>query len=207
MKFRLVQDAAMRRACVAPGRRRAALFICCGAALLALASSVPPAATAYELEVDKTARVLIVRDGKAVKKTFQIALGRGGRGAKQYYGDNKTPVGAYRIVGVSDSRRFDTFLRLNYPNVKDAFYGLKAERISRTDFERIVGAARRNQVPPQNTPLGGAIGIHGIGEETPERILIHDNLDWTEGCIALRNADLHELRAFIDVGTRVVIRE
>lgn len=205
MKFRLVQAAAPRPARAAPGRRAAAS---CGpllAALLAGAVWVP--AAAYELEVNKTKRVLIVRDGSAIKKTFQIALGRGGRGAKQYYGDNKTPVGAYRIVGVSDSRRFDTFVRLNYPNVKDAFYGLRAERISRADFERIVGAVRRNQVPPQNTPLGGSIGIHGIGEETPEKILIHDNLDWTEGCIALRNADLHELRAFIDVGTRVVIRE
>jgi murein L,D-transpeptidase YafK len=185
--------------------RRPAAVAVVGLAL-ALAIHAAPA-RAYDLEIDKTARVLVVRDGDTVKKTFQVALGRGGRGTKQYFGDNKTPVGTYRIVGVNPSTRFDTFLRLSYPNLKDAYYGLQAARISRGDFERILGAVRRNQVPPQNTPLGGSIGIHGLGEETPEKIQIHDHLDWTEGCIALRNADLHELRAFVDVGTRVVIRE
>ena len=55
--------------------------------------------------------------------------------------------------------------------------------------------------------LGGAIGIHGLGPETPEKIHIHDNLDWTEGCIALRNDEVHELRKFLSIGTRVVIHE
>ena len=66
---------------------------------------------------------------------------------------------------------------------------------------------RAGRTPPQNTRLGGAIGIHGIGEETADKLHIHDNLDWTEGCIALRNAEINELRPFLGLGTRVVIRE
>jgi L,D-transpeptidase catalytic domain len=62
-------------------------------------------------------------------------------------------------------------------------------------------------MPPQDTRLGGSIGIHGIGEETVEKVQIHESLDWTRGCIALRNADLHALRPYLDIGTRVVIRE
>jgi len=189
-----------------PRRRLAtgALVLVLGSAVLA---PLPVDAAPYEIEIDKTRRQLVVRDGDTVKKTFPIALGRGGRGAKQYYGDNKTPVGTYRIVGFNERSRFEVFLRLNYPNLKDAFYGLREKRISRRDFNRIASALRANRVPPQNTPLGGSIGIHGIGEETPERIQIHDHLDWTEGCIALRNAEVHELRALVDLGTRVVIRE
>lgn len=164
-------------------------------------------ASSYDIEIKKSERVLILRDGRHVMRTFPIALGRGGKGDKLKVGDNKTPTGTYRIVGLSDSSRFDMFLRLNYPSVKDAFYGMKDERITRAEFHAIRRALRSGRVPPQNTPLGGSIGIHGIGEETPERLQIHEALDWTRGCIALRNADLHTLRRFIDIGTRVVIRE
>lgn len=177
------------------------------ASLVLVVLSAPLSAASYDIEVKKNQRLLIVRDGERVRATFPIALGRGGPGDKHKLGDNKTPVGTYRIVGVNNSTAFDTFLRLNYPNVKDAFYGLKSQLISRRDFDRIVTALRHHEVPPQNTRLGGAIGIHGLGEETPEKVHIQNKLDWTQGCIALRNHDLHELREFIDVGTRVVISE
>lgn len=176
--------------------------------LLALCvMSAPLLAASYDIEVNKKKRVLTVREGDRVRATFPIALGRGGPGDKRKLGDRKTPVGTYRIVGVDNGTAFDTFLRLNYPNVKDAFYGLKTRLISRREFDRIVTALRNHQVPPQNTRLGGAIGIHGLGEETPEKVHIQNKLDWTQGCIALRNHDLHELRSFVDVGTRVVIVE
>ncbi|MEQ8234706.1 MAG: L,D-transpeptidase [Gammaproteobacteria bacterium] len=178
------------------------------ALLLALLTGPAGAVTAgFQIEIDKTARLLIVRAGQEVLRTFHVAVGRGGRGDKSMRGDKKTPIGTYRVVGYHDSTRFDTFVRLNYPNVKDAYYGLRNAVISRAEFDDIVTALRAGRTPPQDTALGGAIGIHGIGEETPEKIHIHDNLDWTEGCIALRNAEIHELRPFLTVGTRVVIRE
>ncbi|MEX2481194.1 MAG: L,D-transpeptidase [Gammaproteobacteria bacterium] len=160
-----------------------------------------------EIEIDKTTRLLVVRAGEQVLKTFRVSLGRGGDGDKSRQGDKKTPIGTYRVVSFNESSKFDTFVRLNYPNVKDAYYGLRNAVISRAEFDRIVAALRLGNVPPQNTALGGAIGIHGIGEETPDKLIIHDNLDWTEGCIALRNAEIHELRPFLGLGTRVVIRE
>lgn len=177
-------------------------------AALVLCSPVSAATSdAVEIEVNKTERLLIVRDGEEVREVFPISLGRGGPGDKRRTGDQKTPVGTYRVVGFNDSSRFDFFIRLNYPNVKDAFYGLKSDVISREEFDRIVQALRLNRLPPQNTALGGAIGIHGIGAETAQKINIHDKLDWTEGCIALRNELVHRLRDYVRVGTRVVIRE
>lgn len=167
----------------------------------------PAAKAAVEIEIQKSKRLLVVRDGEEVLKVFKVALGRGGSGDKQVTGDNKTPVGTYRLVGFNKSNKFDFFMRLNYPNVKDAFYGLRTERINRHQFDRIVEALRDGRLPPQNTALGGAIGIHGIGVETPEKLHIHKNLDWTEGCIALTNAELHALRNLVRVGTRVVITE
>lgn len=177
------------------------------AALLAIVVGAAGAPFDYEIEIDKTARLLVVRAGEEILKTFRVSIGRGGNGDKSKQGDKKTPIGTYRVVGFNESSKFDTFVRLNYPNVKDAYYGLRNAVISRPEFDRIVSALRAGSLPPQNTALGGAIGIHGIGEETPDKVLIHDNLDWTEGCIALRNAEIHELRPFLGVGTRVVIRE
>lgn len=164
-------------------------------------------AAGYDIEVKKAERLLIVRDGGEVREVFPIAWGRGGPGDKRQFGDNKTPVGTYRIIGSNDRSRFDVFYRLNYPNVKDAFYGLKNDVISRSEFDRIVRALHHNELPPQNTALGGAIGIHGLGPETPQKLHIQAKLNWTEGCIALRNSDLHELQPYIDIGTRVVITE
>lgn len=176
-------------------------------AVLLTAPAQVSAARGYEIEIDKKNRLLIVRHGEEVLKTFRVALGRGGDGDKSVRGDKKTPIGTYRVVGFNDDSRFHRFVRLNYPNVKDAYYGLRNDVISRAEFDRIVTALRAGRMPPQNTRLGGAIGIHGIGEETPDKLHIHDNLDWTEGCIALTNAEINELHAFLGIGTRVVIRE
>lgn len=159
------------------------------------------------LEIDKSERLLRIKFADEVYRQFTIAVGRGGPGDKQFTGDNRTPIGLYRVVGFNDSSRFHLFMRLNYPNVKDAFYGLKSKRITQYEFDRIIDSLRLGELPPQNTALGGAIGIHGIGEETEKTLRIHSKVDWTEGCIALTNAEIAELRAYVTVGTEVVIRE
>lgn len=161
----------------------------------------------YSLEVDKSDRTLIVRKGKVIARKFQVAVGRGGLGDKRIRGDNKTPLGVYRITEFKDDSGFDLFMRINYPNVKDAFYGLRNHLINRQQFDEIVAAARNNELPPQDTSIGGAVGIHGLGEETEERVKVQQLLDWTRGCIALSNKDVHDLRQYVQIGTKVTIRE
>ncbi len=161
----------------------------------------------YELEIVKSRRVLLVRNGDAIEREFQVAVGRGGPGDKQQSGDKRTPVGVYRVVDFNSNSRFHYFMHLNYPNVKDAFWGLKKQLITRAQFDRIISALKRGQVPPQNTRLGGLIGIHGIGETNGEKLRIHRSLDWTEGCVALTNTDVEALRHYVTRGTRVVISE
>ncbi len=161
----------------------------------------------YELEIIKSERMLLLKRGTKIEKVFRMASGRGGPGDKHYRGDHRTPVGTYRIVKIKRSSRFHTFLQLNYPNVKDAFYGLGGRMISVYDFDRIVSAQKYHTIPPQNTALGGAIGIHGIGAVTPQKWDIHQKVNWTEGCIALTNEQIDTLRRYVGVGTRVVIAE
>ncbi len=161
----------------------------------------------YELEIIKSERMLLLKRGAKIEKVFRMASGRGGPGDKHYRGDHRTPVGTYRVVKIKRSSRFHTFLQLNYPNVKDAFYGLRDRMISEYDFDRIVSAQKYHKIPPQNTALGGAIGIHGIGAPTPQKFDIHQNVNWTQGCIALTNEQIDTLRKYVGVGTKVVIAE
>lgn len=161
----------------------------------------------YELEIRKSERLLLVKLGDRVTREFPIAFGRGGGGDKRQVGDNKTPVGTYRVVRFNDNSRFHLFMHLNYPNVKDAFFGLKSGIISRREFDAILAALKDQAIPPQDTPLGGYIGIHGIGDITPERLDAHLSSNWTEGCIALTNDQIQELRRYVSLGTKVVINE
>ncbi len=161
----------------------------------------------YELEIIKSERMLLLKRGIKIEKVFRMASGRGGPGDKHYRGDHRTPVGTYRVIKIKPSSRFHTFLQLNYPNVKDAFYGLRGRMLSEYDFDRIVSAQKYHKVPPQDTPLGGAIGIHGIGVFSPQKFDIHQNTNWTQGCIALTNEQIDTLRKYVGVGTKVVIAE
>ncbi len=104
-----------------------------------------------------------------------------------------------------DDSRFHRFIQLNYPNAQDAVNGLEQGLITRDEFGMIIQSLKRNRLPNQQTPLGGAIGLHGIGEETTDRLALHKDENWTKGCIALKNKEIEELRQMITIGTSVLI--
>ncbi|MEX2352539.1 MAG: L,D-transpeptidase, partial [Gammaproteobacteria bacterium] len=135
------------------------------------------------------------------------ASGKGGDGTKRQMGDNKTPLGSYRIMEFNADSRFHFFMLLNYPNSVDAWRGYKNQLISAHQFKQIIIANKSNALPPQDTSLGGYIGLHGIGDETEDVLSVHDWHNWTEGCVALRNQEISELRNFVTIGTPVHIKE
>ena len=151
--------------------------------------------------------MLYVKKGDFILKSYKVALGSGGRGGKIQEGDGRTPIGQYLITEVRDSQRFHLFMGINYPNIKDAKRALTNKLITRQDYRAVLDAHIFGRKPPQDLILGGAIGIHGIGTETKEKINIHQNIDWTEGCIALRNDEVEELSRYVSVGTAINIIE
>ena len=161
----------------------------------------------YQLVISKSAKELLVKKGDTTIKRFDIALGKGGKGTKQRLGDNKTPIGVYKITDFKADSKFHYFMQLDYPNLLDAWYGYKNKVINARDFKKIAFAFKEKQKPPQNTPLGGYIGIHGLGESNAEKIKIHESFNWTEGCIALKNKEINKLREYVSIGTRVTIKE
>ncbi|ABA58186.1 L,D-transpeptidase family protein [Nitrosococcus oceani] len=160
----------------------------------------------YELIIIKSKRLLIVKKGGQIIKKYHAALGQGGGGGKRIEGDKHTPEGEYEIVGFWPSHKFHYFIHLDYPSRGDALAGYKEGLISWDELVHIYRAQQeKNGIPPQQTRLGGFIGIHGIGEETRKKLMIHRNFNWTRGCVALTNREIDELRQFIQLGTPVII--
>jgi len=156
------------------------------------------------LLVDTTARKIEVKKGGQTLETLnEIAIGRGGAGLKSHRGDNITPFGNYRIGWVGEKSSFRKFFGLTYPSAEDAEKALHKGIIDRLTFERIMTAHQFHQIPPQNTPLGGQIGIHGLGRADAR---IHKTFDWTHGCIALTNTQIDHLSQLVDTGTVVKIK-
>ncbi|MBL1142367.1 MAG: L,D-transpeptidase [Proteobacteria bacterium] len=176
--------------------------------LIFMFSLIPLAqASEYQILISKKNHELIVEKAGEVVKKYHIASGKGGKGTKRRQGDSKTPQGTYRIAKFKKSSRFHYFIQLDYPNLIDAWYGYKNKTIDAKDFKRIAAAYKNRETPPQDTELGGFIGIHGLGIQNDEKLTIHQEINWTEGCIALTNEEINDLRKFVDVGTPVIIKE
>lgn len=155
--------------------------------------------------VDKSDHTLsITADGK-VMKTYHVELGDGGLGDKNVSGDHKTPEGTFYIteksvLSPSDYYLGSRWMELGYPNIEDADRGLKSGIISQKTHDSILSAINRGVMPPQNTALGGGVGIHGGSTAS-------FGSDWTWGCVGLTNKNVEDFFSYIRVGTKVTIRK
>ena len=161
----------------------------------------------YDIIIIKSQQELDVVRGEKIIRQYHIAYGKGGKGPKRVQGDSKTPVGIYRIINFRDNSNFHYFMHLDYPNLLDAWYGYKNNIITAAEFKEIAKAYNDRQAPPQYTRLGGNIGIHGLGKVYKERLKKHVDFNWTNGCIALTNEQINDLKKYVSIGTKVVIRE
>jgi murein L,D-transpeptidase YafK len=131
--------------------------------------------------VEKSARRLtLIRDGRPLR-TYAVALGFAPTGDKTRQGDGRTPEGRFAIDRRNDRSAFTLSLGLNYPLPED------------------IARARAGGYDP-----GGDIFIHGQPTGMPEDTRLAG--DWTAGCIALTNAEMHEIWAVTPIGTPVEIR-
>ena len=154
--------------------------------------------------VDTQVRKIAVMRGLKPVKTFSGAsIGRGGANRDRSNGDQTTPIGEFSIAWISDSEKYHKFLGISWPGLEQARRALDENRISTKNFTRIKKALDKGILPPQDTELGGNLGIHGLGKGDRA---IHDSFNWTNGCIALTNEQLDELSKFVQLGTTVIIR-
>jgi len=154
--------------------------------------------------IDTGKMSLSVLQGDVVKRVYKsISIGRAGATAEKRQHDGKTPLGEFHIVRISTDTPFHRFFGLDYPRLEHAERARLAGTISQTRYAAIRRAIQAKQVPPQDTALGGYIGIHGIGKGN---IAVHEDFNWTYGCIALTNAQIDDLSNWVRIGTKVIIR-
>lgn len=132
--------------------------------------------------IEKSARVLTLTDERGEAR-FPIALGRVPEGAKRQEGDGRTPEGEYFICSRNPRSKYTLSLGVSYPNAEDAYRAYERGEITRAQLEAIVSTDEARMRPPWDTKLGGWIMIHGGGIDG----------DWTEGCVALSDADMQRI--------------
>ena len=131
--------------------------------------------------VDKTAHKLhLVQNGK-VTKTYPCDLGYSSAREKRLAGDGATPEGMYKVTEVRRHSQYYKALLLNYPNDSD-----------RVRFRQ----NQREGNIPRRARIGGLIEIHGAGGL---------GKDWTEGCVAVTDAQMDDLMKYAFKGMWVTI--
>ncbi|NOX27428.1 MAG: L,D-transpeptidase [Gammaproteobacteria bacterium] len=171
-----------------------------------LISSSHAVVKSYEpwILIDTTAEQLSIKRSNTTVRVFKdIAIGRGGAAQLRVRDDGKTPLGEFKIAWIADESQFHMFFGLNYPNLERIQKAYDRDEIDRRTYYRIKDAIALGEVPPQNTKLGGYLGIHGLGNKD---LKVHQRYNWTLGCIALTNQEIEELALWLKIGTRVVIR-
>jgi murein L,D-transpeptidase YafK len=138
---------------------------------------------ADKIVIVKSTRTLTLLNGDKVLKTYKVALGTVPVGPKRMEGDHKTPEGNYVIDAKNSQSQFHRSLHISYPSVADQ------------------QRARKLGARP-----GGAIMIHGLAKPFAYLGPLHRQTDWTDGCVAVTNAEIEEIWKLVPVGTKVEIR-
>lgn len=159
--------------------------------------------TPLRLVVTKSRRRLDVLAGETTLRTFPVALGGEPAGPKRREGDRRTPEGDYVLVPGHPSPGFGPCFYVCYPNEQDAERGRRDGVLGADEVELVRRALAAGDLPPHETALGGLILLHGTRDRR-RRLLTAS--DWTNGCIAMENADLDELLACFAPGDRPVLR-
>jgi murein L,D-transpeptidase YafK len=158
------------------------LGACLGLATLASADAIDASATpvssgmsqsmptADRVVVHKGEHRLLLMRGDSILRTYKVALGLNPVGHKERAGDFRTPEGRYRLTRRNPRSDFFLSIQVSYPNDLD------------------VKNARRN-----GWDTGGSIMIHGLPNQLKHTPTYYESRDWTDGCIAVSNADMLEI--------------
>jgi murein L,D-transpeptidase YafK len=120
--------------------------------------------------VHKADRRLMLMHGGNIVRSYHVQLGLNPIGQKERAGDFRTPEGSYRLERRNARSDYFLSIKVSYPNEAD----LKRARVHHWD-------------------TGGSIMIHGLPNYLKHEPDYYENHDWTDGCIAVSNADMTEI--------------
>lgn len=167
---------------------RAAAFVAVFLVVAALAWANWPAPSIGEgVEADlvivrKSARVLELHAGNTLLKSYVVSLGDDPIGPKREEGDGRTPEGAYVLDYRKSDSSFHRALHISHPSASDTAH------------------ARASGLNP-----GGLIMVHGLPNGLGLLGRLHQFYDWTDGCVAVTNAEIEDIWSAVTDGTQIRI--
>jgi len=151
--------------------------------LIGILAAEDSATKVDQVLVVKSHRTLsLISDGE-VLRTYKVALGGSPVGAKEQQGDHKTPEGHYVLDRRNAKSRFYKSIHVSYPNDQD-----------------------KQKASQRGVASGGDIMIHGLPNGFGWLGSTHRTRDWTDGCIAVTNAEMDEIWKLVPDGTPIEIR-
>lgn len=136
----------------------------------------------YVLVKKSEKKMYLLSEGNTTKE-YDVVFGANPKGHKQKQGDERTPEGKYILDFKKADSAFYKAIHVSYPNKRD--------------IERAEAAG----VDP-----GGDIMIHGQKNGFGWLSWISQWLNWTDGCIAVTNAEMDEIWELVKVGTPIEIQ-
>lgn len=150
---------------------------------LARAATPQVASAASRIVVSKRERVMRLYGGQTLLTSFRVALGKEPYGPKVREGDGRTPEGTYYLQAFKPDSYFYRSILISYPSPEDR------------------ARARSLGVRP-----GGAIMVHGLDPAIGRRWRdLHWMFNWTNGCIAVTNAEMDILWTSVGIGVPIEI--
>lgn len=134
------------------------------------------------VKVDKSENKMYLLDNGKVIKEYRVALGDSPKGHKEKEGDEKTPEGTYTLDYKKEDSSFYRSMHISYPN--------------QTDLE---------EAKKKGVSAGGFIMVHGQRNKFGWLSNFTQNFNWTNGCIALTNAEMDEFMTLVKIGTKIQI--
>ena len=138
---------------------------------------------ADKVVVEKGQRRLYLLRQDQIIAEYPVRLGLNPYGPKQREGDFRTPEGSYRLVRRNPRSDFFLSIQVSYPSEQDQ------------------RQAKHNGARP-----GGLIMIHGEPNVPRKPADYYASNDWTDGCIAVSNADMVDIWLRTPAGIPIEIR-
>jgi murein L,D-transpeptidase YafK len=144
---------------------------------------LPVNAKADLLVVDKAARNLSLYSHGALIVSYPVSLGRAPVGAKAREGDHRTPEGRYFVDRHKADSAFHLALHVSYPSAQDS---ARAQAAGYSPGSDVMVHGMRN-------------GLGWLGRA-------HLLVNWTNGCVAVTNAEMAQIYSAVPDGTPIEFR-
>jgi len=126
-------------------------------------------------------KLYLMKEGKILRQ-YNVGLGGNPKGHKQQEGDSRTPEGRYILDWRNPESLYHLSLHVSYPSEED-----------------------NQRAKKRGVSAGSNIMIHGQPNEQGWAAKLIQKRDWTEGCIAVKNAEIEEIWKMVGENTPIDI--